>query len=1277
MDQLDPFVRFLGIDETDDAATLLGLDGKQLTSASIEQALRKQLARVYGHPDGRSESAERVKRVLRRAADELRRPIERERVASAPRNGTASTIGSPSLDRPDFSRRSRPRLQLTEFDRQVLATLVSCGGWNATSRGRLVSLAAMHNVSVDGLMRVLTGLSDYGRLGGGHIEVNEITQGASTIVATPRRAPGELARAAAKAAERLTPELKEPSIWSTIKLSALFGLITIVIGIVFLRTLVGGGNDTRPSRAGNNTIAAGGEARPDAAEPGGARNRTPTQSADEQYGRLALFDSPPTFMGNALPQRVTTAADQAVELPAHFDDIERRLTVLTGDPSEALMQNWRVSIETIAVSWPHVQPTVRSNIDDAILEALYEASGRPAVVDTLLAELIPANVVIEPEDINIGAWQAGTLGRIAASRLPPSVTQQARRWLQQAVADQPAERSATPFRDSATVWLNSIAPVMAERSQYEVRFDDFWETWLTAHSALAEYGPRPDYTAFDASLLAVIEQILVGGADLANPGPSVNLIARLLNQLHYESNPAVRDRVLSWFDMDGVSIDDLWVLTSLFATYNRQTTWFSTDLVLVERNPQGSQNAYKRRFRDRIRDVWPDAGLADQSSIRAGGTGIPVDPAVASMWREASRGMQSLARTDDADELMRRLQLAADLNTAAALLAAGDGPEAQVLVDEILSLLAPPESEVAGGDPNVRPGQQVLTQRTAQSQQQSTARPGQAIGPDGQWAAKYEAARSADERIVLLQQLQQGAGTDLGPLDAAEFVKEVYRGQPVEVRSLAQQVLMGNFISGPEVAMHMLDHFPGTSSSRAMSDVIEQYANITLPEQQTRTWQITARRGLVEHALRLHPSAAASSLQEATESLAASFDEQFLALTEGEQLLATSGVPVDSLARVHSELQRRASMLVPTEEVPASLVGLNRRHQIRLRLAEGAMQSFVAHQLGTLDLIAYITVAEQPALANVVRDVLAEAARRRLMYRHVLQQSVHVELLIGEIWDMRMAGDVVTRSREPSWLPDGQQWNIGAIDYLIASLITLPRDSVAARDESDWEERLKDLRPSNPMAYFELAEEIADVAASPEDEALARRLFSLAGLMDSKHLARSACLALADLEVDQLTKRRMLALAALLDPDATMLLNRVRSGETARDNPDALIAVVDAISSYRQGYGGRAQTDLRTEGAEALLRSLDDVLPGGVDRFLEDIRLYRTGQPPKVYDGREIVLLRIQAGLLAGAERSWSADLLLERGRPLIEVDPNDLSATFGYDMTRPVYRDGRWAPHR
>ena len=227
----------------------------------------------------------------------------------------------------------------------------------------------------------------------------------------------------------------------------------------------------------------------------------------------------------------------------------------------------------------------------------------------------------------------------------------------------------------------------------------------------------------------------------------------------------------------------------------------------------------------------------------------------------------------------------------------------------------------------------------------------------------------------------------------------------------------------------------------------------------------------------------------------------------------------------------------------------------------------------------------------------------------------------------------------------------------------------------DLESHLSELRPEEPMVYFELAEEIADAAEEPKQRALARRLFALSGVLAPEQLGRSACLALADMEEDEQARRRLMALASLFgSPDLSQVgAEDWGASPIEKHTSSAVLAVTEAMSHYRRGMGSQAMAALRKPGVMELLEECEDHLPGGINRFMEDCKLYRGQLRPNLSEDHRVRMLRLEIALLTSSDRPWSSELLYGRGRPLIEVDPLRLEEAFGVDGSRPIYRDGKW----
>jgi len=250
--------------------------------------------------------------------------------------------------------------------------------------------------------------------------------------------------------------------------------------------------------------------------------------------------------------------------------------------------------------------------------------------------------------------------------------------------------------------------------------------------------------------------------------------------------------------------------------------------------------------------------------------------------------------------------------------------------------------------------------------------------------------------------------------------------------------------------------------------------------------------------------------------------------------------------------------------------------------------------------------------------------------------------------------------------------------YLLPALPS-PQPVYGAAEEPGWQmwiDELEALRPQDPMAYFNLAERVADTAQTAEQQALARHLFGLAGALDAARLGRSAAIALADLAPSDAERRRLLALASLLGSPSLLspeLGDVSIAGGGYSDS--TVLSLTSAFSYYRRGRGAAALTALREDDAEALLNACDAVVPGGARRFREDCRNYRGQLRPLLGRDELVRMLRLEVGLLAGDNRPWSGDLLLHRGQVLVEVDPSRLDEAFNINRTRAIFRDGQWLP--
>ncbi len=300
------------------------------------------------------------------------------------------------------------------------------------------------------------------------------------------------------------------------------------------------------------------------------------------------------------------------------------------------------------------------------------------------------------------------------------------------------------------------------------------------------------------------------------------------------------------------------------------------------------------------------------------------------------------------------------------------------------------------------------------------------MGTDGVWAAAYrEARRNTSEKIEWLNRLSRGAGTDLGVLDAAALVHEVYKGSPLEVRDVAQEILLDRFENGSTVAVEMLNQYRGgTSQSELMT--IEQLTGEVLPggnSQGRAGVSAAARLALVEHALELRDSETdrqRAVVELLMEDLVDAYRAR-LGLVGGKSEEGAVVVSVEEVARRLQQGWRAAAV----EEIGAgsdgsgessagALVDVHRRDLNRRRMVRGPIQDFVAGQLAILDLMAAVTVSRQPGLEEAVGMLLKEGLRERERITDGLSQGLAIEETMVALWRLRFRPSLVAAGKDRS-----------------------------------------------------------------------------------------------------------------------------------------------------------------------------------------------------------------------------------------------------------------------
>lgn len=971
-------VRFLGVPAGASPRLLLALGDGPLTPELIAQAFERQRQRVVRHPAGRDRDGERLLRELEIAAQWLTEQIAREADNAAERRGTVGGGGAataaPVAPRavqklreggrvatapPVPVRPSVPMLELTEFDREVLAIVGAGGGWNARTRQKLMEVASRYGVSHEGMMTVVRGLGDALRSGAVQPEMRPraLVQGADMML-WRQDEPSRVTVALERLDEAFAREVSGDTPARFLRL-LLFFIAFGVFGIfIFYRLLSAPPNPTPTNGA---TVAAA-----PSPEEIARREQPPIAPAVEvdRAGivRPARWPKPPDLRGGPPPESVRTALREALQSPERIAALARRLQIEANRPSAAIVREWTAAQESLAGSWPSVDATTRAAAIEAGVAALRRIESDEVAkqfLDAWSVELVRAD---EPLGPWTAAWAAGMLAEVAArpsspaavaglaiDRLDPVVP---RRALLRG-------RGTTVFDGAAGAWLDNAARTLVTSTATDARAADRWERWFEAQAAVRSGA------ALQAAYLDAIGEVLESGLNITESGPGSDLLGRLVASVDWTERAPdqarTREAMTLWFASSKIGASRLWVLTSML-DQDYDTAWFLPEFVI---DPDAAQETRLPSL-ERIVAAWP----APTGAVVSGG--IRVDSLLLERWNTAFERVSGATPSDDVDRLRVAVALAR-LNAVAQAFAADDVPGADGLLDEIEAELASP--------PDLRAAPLTV---------------GRTSGTDGEFAAAYDAAgRDAAKRQDELRALRtRPLIGDLGPRDAETLVAEALRGTPNDVRDLAQTVLAERFDSGPVVLQELLDQLANAPANAATLSLLERVTRERFPEGRSFVWMRAARAALVSRILDLHPGSG-HAVDALAERLAAAYGERGrffrIGFEETVQILA----PEEWMARLVAQWRMKASSLFLSEQFPASIEEIDRRHGVRMRLAEGPLQRCAAGQATLIEFFAMVAVAERPALKDPVRTLLDDAIARRARVGGVLEQIIEGERAIA------------------------------------------------------------------------------------------------------------------------------------------------------------------------------------------------------------------------------------------------------------------------------------------
>lgn len=994
-------LRFLGVPPGASPRMLLDLGDGVVTPEAIRAGLDRQRQRIQRHPAGRERDAEKLLRELEFAAQWLTEQVARTTgvesrepvgagapvapvavrkalgIRTPPEARPQATPKPPRAVAPSAPDALAPTIDdLTEFDREVLGVLGSGGGWNAKTRQKLMSIAGRYGVSHQGLMAVVRGLGGALRDGSVRAELRPraVIQSADMTL-WRAEAPSRVSVALERLDEAFAREVAGDTP------ARLLRLLTVFIGVgvcaVFLFYRVLSAPPPQPAPAPTQLAA-----QPTADEV--SRREQPPQVPAVEIDRPgvvrpAKWAKPPELRGAAPPETVKAAQREALQAPERIAALARRLQLETNRPSAAIVREWIAIQDALAVSWPTIDATTRAASIEAGVAALRRIESDDVAkqfLDAWSVEYVRADEALGPW---AAAWAAGMLAEIAARpSSPAAIAAPAIDRLDPVVPRRALLRGkgTTVFDGAAGAWLDGAARTLVTSIASDAAAADRWERWFEAQAAVRSGA------ALEVAYLDAIGEVLESGLNITESGRGSDLLGRLVNLVDWTERAPdqsrVRDAITLWFTSPKIGSSRLWVLTSML-DQSYDTAWFLPEFV-VDPDATSDQRA---KAMERIMAAWP----APVGAVAGGG--IRVDSTLLERWNSAFEKAIASPQSDDVSRL-RAIVALARLNAVAQAFAADDVPTADGLLDEI--------EEELGSPPDLR---------------EATLTVGRASGTDGEFSAAYEAAgRDATKRQDELRALRaRPLIGDLGPRDAETLVTEALRGSPTDVRDLAQTVLAERFDSGPVVLQELLDQLPSAPQNSSTFALLEQVTRERLPESRSAAWMRAARLALVQRLLSLS-NGQGHAIDALADRLAAAYAERGRLFRIGFEETVQIVPPDEWMARLVGQWRMKAGAMFLSEAFPATLEEIDRRHGVRVGLADGALQRCAAGQATLIELLAMVTVADRPSYRDQIGTLLEDSVARRSRVGSAMEQILEGERSVAQL--MRLLFEPISGPSVPA-----------------------------------------------------------------------------------------------------------------------------------------------------------------------------------------------------------------------------------------------------------------------
>ena len=949
----DPLLLFFGVPCTAPPKAILNLPPGPIDEEAVLAALRARLAALAARPESATVAADAARDVLHRAAQDLLSSATSEPLPSV----SVAPVGESDL-------------------MEVRAMLASPGGLDSLAFARLTVLANARGTTPQRLVAMATGQA---------VPPSPSSPASQPAparpVARPVPQPTPARVAAPESFNRVEAfESNNPSLAEIDPTSHLLKLVLIVgatvvaflgIGTIVLFWAL------RPEPVSPPPLVR--EERPstDSRGPVIAENTGPAAPTDPATQDRSSAPDGPT---DTRPAGDRVAANRVRE----WADVARTLDACVAnariDPAEATA-SFESAVDEMSRRWVEASSDGVLASSNSVIDFLYAVSSDPSLADRAAKAVLrgldgmhaEAGSFPTQDGVLAFVWSCGMATRAGRERdLPGAVQRDIQERLGAVLSGGLVPREPTFREGLASGLLAAPASLIPTRSPFPnaSAMNDAWTAWLRAvETAYGKESP-----SYERTVGLALEAVLLQGIEPTQERDVYELVAKLVTSLSWRKDSPARTLLMRWFQTDGVTSGDLQAVTSALATRSSAEGVDPTMVLSATSGPGG-----RSELRDRYAAAWEllPAGHGRYSEMVR--------------WSDAARKRISEPVEATLPARMLSAVLDARLCKAAADLLSGALPKFPDDIAAVDPLLM--ERVRVDADPNAAK----LTVID--------------VTGGNPWALQYlieERSGNLPEKIRLLTQF---AG-NIDALTASVIAEAAVRGSPDEVRKAAQSIVRNN-ASDPLMVNALLRVQPKIIPSVPNTQLIEHVVLQPLPGPRDPTWRFEVRRALVGRLLQLMAGESGLSVLDALAKLLADAytrdtpesvepDAPPTQDPSATPPAAPSRDPLFAARGLRSLLEREADRLVPTGREPQSLPQISLARRQREILAQGAVQQFNVEQLACLELLAFITVAEDPTRSESVTKILATLAEERHRATHIIEQVAAAERASLELWIFRV-----------------------------------------------------------------------------------------------------------------------------------------------------------------------------------------------------------------------------------------------------------------------------------